>query len=83
MINIYMSYINSWTRYSKPNRNSLQVTYDKGRDNVATLRSKLIAAYRKTKTPIHNLNEDLQRLKKNRSITLYYNIKDLTYLNKC
>ena len=54
--------------YSK----SIQVIYDKGRDNDATLRSKLVSAYRKTNTNIHNLNSDLQHLKKHKSIQIYY-----------
>ena len=51
---------------------SIQVVYDKGRDNDATLRSKLVSAYRKTSTGIHNLNPDLQHLKKHKSIQIYY-----------
>ena len=59
-----------YNRYEYPK--SIQVVYDKGRDNDATLRSKLVSAYRKTSTGIHNLNPDLQHLKKHKSIQIYY-----------
>ena len=51
---------------------SIQVVYDKGRDNDATLRSKLVSAYRKTGTDLSELNSDLQHLKKHKSIQIYY-----------
>ena len=51
---------------------SIQVVYDKGRDNDATLRSKLVSAYRKTGTDLSQLNSDLQQLKKHKSIQIYY-----------
>ena len=51
---------------------SIQVVYDKGRDNDATLRSKLVSAYRKTHTDLSKLNSDLQQLKKHKSIQIYY-----------
>ena len=51
---------------------SIQVVYDKGRDNDATLRSKLVSAYRKTHTNSYKLNSDLQHLKKHKSIQIYY-----------
>ena len=59
-----------YNRYDYPK--SIQVVYDKGRDNDATLRSKLVSAYRKTHTDLSNLNSDLQKLKKNKSIQIYY-----------
>ena len=46
--------------------------YDKGRDNDATLRSKLVSAYRKTGKDLSKLNSDLQYLKKHKSIQIYY-----------
>ena len=54
------------------NPKSIQVVYDKGRDNDATLRSKLVSAYRKTHTDLSKLNSDLQHLKKHKSIQIYY-----------
>lgn len=51
---------------------SIQVVYDKGRDNDATLRSKLVSAYRKTGADLSTLNSDLQHLKKHKSIQIYY-----------
>lgn len=59
-----------YIRWSDPK--SIQVVYDKGRDNDATLRSKLVSAYRKTHTDLSNLNSDLQHLKKHKSIQIYY-----------
>ena len=50
----------------------IQVVYDKGRDNDATLRSKLVSAYRKTHTDLSKLNSDLQHLKKHKSIQIHY-----------
>ncbi len=52
--------------------NGIIVTYDKGRDNDFTLKSKLISAYRKTNTDLKQLNEDLQRLKKHKSVFVSY-----------
>ena len=43
-------------------REGITVVYDKGRDNDATLRSKLVSAYRKTNTELSELNKDLQTL---------------------
>ena len=63
----FHNYIVGW---SDPK--SIQVVYDKGRDNDATLRSKLTSAYRKTHTDLSNLNSDLQHLKKHKSIQIYY-----------
>lgn len=51
--------------------NSIQVVYDKGKDNDATLRSKLVSAYRKTGRDLSKLNSDLQHLKKHKSIQIY------------
>ena len=51
---------------------SIQVVYDKGRDNDATLRSKLVSAYRKTGTDLSKLNSDLQHLKKHKLIQIYH-----------
>ena len=59
-----------YIRWSDPK--SIQIVYDKGRDNEATLRSKLVSAYRKTSTDLSNLNSDLQKLKKHKSIQIYY-----------
>ena len=59
-----------YIRWSDPK--SIQVVYDKGRDNDATLRSKLVSAYRKTNTNLSNLNSDLQKLNKHKSIQIYY-----------
>lgn len=61
---------NHIVKWSNPK--SIQVVYDKGRDNDATLRSKLVSAYRKTGTDLSNLNSDLQYLKKHKSIQIYY-----------
>ena len=62
--------LNQSIRWSDPK--SIQVVYDKGRDNDATLRSKLVSAYRKTHTDLSKLNSDLQHLKKHKSIQIYY-----------
>ncbi len=59
-----------YNRYDYPK--SIQVVYDKGRDNDATLRSKLVSAYRKTGADLSKLNSDLQQLKKHKSIQIYY-----------
>ena len=59
-----------YNRYYYPK--SIQVVYDKGRDNDATLRSKLVSAYRKAHTDLSKLNSDLQQLKKHKSIQIYY-----------
>ena len=68
MYNHYLyNYIVKW---SDPK--SIQVVYDKGRDNDATLRSKLVSAYRKTGADLSDLNSDLQHLKKHKSIQIYY-----------
>lgn len=48
------------------------MVYDKGRDNDATLRSKLVSAYRKTGADLSKLNSDLQSLKKHKSILVFY-----------
>lgn len=64
----YLHYTKSFTRP----RQSIQVVYDKGRDNDATLRSKLVSAYRKTGADLSKLNSDLQHLKKHKSIQIYY-----------
>ena len=61
---------NTLIKWSYPK--SIQVIYDKGRDNDATLRSKLVSAYRKTGTDLSKLNSDLQYLKKHKSIQIYY-----------
>lgn len=61
---------NQYIRWLDPE--SIQVVYDKGRDNDATLRSKLVSAYRKTHTDLSKLNSDLQHLKKHKSIQIYY-----------
>lgn len=61
-----------YTKYFTRPRQSIQVVYDKGKDNDATLRSKLVSAYRKTGTDLSNLNSDLQYLKKHKSIQIYY-----------
>ncbi len=50
----------------------ITVVYDKGKDNDATLRSKLVSAYRKTNTELSELNKDLQHLKKHKSVEIYY-----------
>ena len=63
-------FLNKSIRWQKPK--SIQVVYDKGRDNDATLRSKLVSAYRKTGADLSNLNSDLQHLKKHKSIQIYY-----------
>jgi hypothetical protein len=57
---------------TKYERDSIQVVYDKGRDNDATLRSKLVSAFRKTGTDMARLNEYLQTLKKKKSVQVYY-----------
>ena len=62
--------INKYIRWQRPK--SIQVVYDKGRDNDATLRSKLVSAYRKTGADLSKLNSDLQHLKKHKSIQIYY-----------
>lgn len=67
---MYKYYSHNKSRWSYPK--SIQVVYDKGRDNDATLRSKLVSAYRKTGTDLSNLNSDLQQLKKHKSIQIYY-----------
>lgn len=62
-----------WRRYNFLERmQSITVIYDKGKDNDMTLRSKLVNAYRKTGTDLNNLNEDLQKLKKHKSVIVYY-----------
>ena len=61
---------NHIVKWSDPK--SIQVVYDKGRDNDATLRSKLVSAYRKTGADLSKLNSDLQKLKKHKSIQIYY-----------
>ena len=61
---------NRIVKWSDPK--SIQVVYDKGRDNDATLRSKLVSAYRKTGADLSELNSDLQHLKKHKSIQIYY-----------
>ena len=63
-------FLNKSIRWQEPK--SIQVVYDKGRDNDATLRSKLVSAYRKTHTDLSNLNSDLQHLKKHKSIQIHY-----------
>ena len=63
-------FLNKHIRWQKPK--SIQVVYDKGRDNDATLRSKLVSAYRKTHTDLSKLNSDLQHLKKHKSIQIHY-----------
>ena len=63
-------FLNKSIRWQEPN--SIQVVYDKGRDNDATLRSKLVSAYRKTGADLSKLNSDLQHLKKHKSIQIYY-----------
>ena len=68
---MYKYYLHNWiVKWSDPK--SIQVVYDKGRDNDATLRSKLVSAYRKTSTDLSELNSDLQHLKKHKSIQIYY-----------
>lgn len=68
---MYNHYLyNHIVKWSDPK--SIQVVYDKGRDNDATLRSKLVSAYRKTGTDLSNLNSDLQHIKKYKSIQIYY-----------
>ena len=59
-----------YIRWSDPK--SIQIVYDKGKDNDATLRSKLVSAYRKTHTDMYQLNTDLQSLKKHKSILVFY-----------
>ena len=59
-------------RYFPKLRKSIQVVYDKGKDNDATLRSKLVSAYHKTHTDMSKLNQDLQHLKKHKSILIFY-----------
>lgn len=61
---------NHIVKWSDPK--SIQVVYDKGRDNDATLRSKLVSAYRKTGSDLSQLNSDLQHIKKHKSIQIYY-----------
>jgi hypothetical protein len=61
-----------WYLQTKYTRDSIQVDYDKGRDNDATLRSKLVSAFRKTGTDMARLNEYLQILKKKKSVQVYY-----------
>ena len=64
---MYNHYLyNHIVKWSDPK--SIQVVYDKGRDNEATLCSKLVSAYRKTGADLSNLNYDLQHLKKHKSI---------------
>ena len=63
-------FLNKSIRWQEPK--SIQVVYDKGRDNDATLRSKLVSAYRKTGADLSKLNSDLQYLKKHKSIQIYY-----------
>ena len=63
-------FLNKSIKWSDPK--SIQVVYDKGRDNDATLRSKLVSAYRKTGADLSKLNSDLQHLKKHKSIQIYY-----------
>lgn len=65
-------YYLDYTKYFTRPRQSIQVVYDKGRDNDATLRSKLASAYRKTGVHLSQLNSDLQHLKKHKSIQIYY-----------
>ena len=68
---MYKYYLqNRIVKWSDPK--SIQVVYDKGRDNDATLRSKLVSAYRKTGADLSKLNSDLQHLKKHKSIQIYY-----------
>ena len=68
---MYTYYLhNGIVKWSDPK--SIQVVYDKGRDNDATLRSKLVSAYRKTSTDLSKLNSDLQKLNKHKSIQIYY-----------
>ena len=68
---MYKYYLhNCIVKWSDPK--SIQVVYDKGRDNDATLRSKLVSAYRKTSKDLSNLNSDLQHLKKHKSIQIYH-----------
>lgn len=50
----------------------ITVVYDKGRDNDATLKSKLISAFRKTRTDTKLIGEYIQKLKKNKSVNVYY-----------
>lgn len=50
----------------------ITVVYDKGRDNDATLKSKLISAFRKTRTDTKLIGEYMQKLKKNKSVNVYY-----------
>lgn len=64
-------YIETIWRYQY-NKESIQVIYDKGKDNDATLRSKLVSAFRKTGTDMARLNEYLQELKKQKSVQVYY-----------
>ena len=68
MVRYYLEY----TKYFTWPRQSIQVVYDKGKDNDATLRSKLVSAYRKTHTDMSQLNTDLQSLKKHKSILVFY-----------
>ena len=63
-------FLNKSIKWSDPK--SIQVVYDKGRDNDATLRSKLVSAYHKTGADLSKLNSDLQHLKKHKSIQIYY-----------
>ena len=68
---MYKYYLrNHSVKWSDPK--SIQIIYDKGRDNDATLRSKLVSAYRKTGSDLSQLNSDLQHLKKHKSIQIYY-----------
>ena len=68
---MYKYYLhNHIVKWSDPK--SIQVVYDKGRDNDATLRSKLVSAYCKTGADLSKLNSHLQHLKKHKSIQIYY-----------
>lgn len=72
-LKMYNEWNFSWERkYYLYNRKRITVTYDKGKDNDATLRNKLVNAYRKTNTDMKALNEDLQKLKKHKSVNVYY-----------
>lgn len=50
----------------------ITVTYDKGRDNDATLKSKLLSAFRKTRTDTKLIGEYLHKLKKHKSVNIFY-----------
>ena len=68
---MYKYYLhNPIVKWSDPK--SIQVVYDKGRDNEATLCSKLVSVYRKIGSDLSKLNSDLQHLKKHKSIQIYY-----------